>query len=294
MRGRERLFLNTPPEVESQAWQSVNRGEELAGWLQQVATMPLLRDVAERSMALLAVQAGQHVLEVGCGSGVFLPVLAEAVGETGRVVGLDHAAEFVLHARERTRKTRWIQVDEGDAYALPYADQSFDAAHCDRVLMHLDDPSAVLAEMYRVVRVGGRIVVAEPDWASIVIDSVDHQAMESLVQQANTARRQPYIGRELNRRLAAVGLIDRRIETVPMFSLDYRELVMYGLNLSKAADELAADGRLDRQRAQVLIDALEVGSGDGTFCAYGGYFVARGMVPTSGRFLSAGVDQQLS
>jgi SAM-dependent methyltransferase len=277
----EPALNNTRPEVGSRQWQSVTRGEELAGWLQDVSTMPLLREVAKRSMALLEMQAGEHVVEVGCGSGVFLPLLALAVGETGQVVGLDHAATFVQKARERSEPTRWVQVDEGDAYALPYAGQSFDAAHCDRVLMHLDDPSAALAEMCRVVRPGGRVVVAEPDWASIVIDSSDHEAMQLLIQRANTVRRQPYIGRELNRRMAAVGLIDRRIESVPILSLDYRELVTYGLDLSQAADELAAAKRLDRQQAAVLLDALEAASRDATFCAYGGYFVARGVVPRS-------------
>src|SRR5262249_10682788 len=121
----------------------------------------------------------------------------------------------------------------------------------------------------------------EPDWASIVIDSADHEAMQLLIQQANTARRQPYIGRELNRRFAAVGLIDRVVETVPIFSVDYGELVTYGLNLSQAADELAAAARIDRQRAQQLIDALELASRDRTFCAYGGYFLARGVVAAS-------------
>ena len=272
---------DTVPGVESRSWQSVTCGQELGGWLQQVSMMPLLREVANRSMDLLALQAGEHVLEVGCGSGVFLPLLAEAVRESGRVVGLDHAPAFVEQARERTHETKWIQVDEGDAYALPYPSHSFDAAHCDRVLMHLDDPSAVLTEMRRVVRPGGRVVVAEPDWASIIIDSVDHSAMESLVRQANTVRRQPYVGRELNRRMGGVGLIDRQIETVPIFSLDYGDLVMYGLDLSQAADALAAAGHLGRQGAQLLIEALEVASREGTFCAFGGYFVARGIVPNA-------------
>jgi SAM-dependent methyltransferase len=147
--------------------------------------------------------------------------------------------------------------------------------------MHLDDPSAVLTEMRRVVRPGGRVVVAEPDWASIIIDSVDHSAMESLIRQANTVRRQPYVGRELNRRMGGVGLIDRQIETVPIFSLDYGELVAYGLDLSQAADALAAAGHLDRQRAQLLIGALEIASRQGTFCAFGGYFVACGAVPST-------------
>ncbi len=243
--------------------------------------MPLLRAVAERSLDLLAMQPGERVLEVGCGSGVFLPLLAQAVGEAGKVLGVDHASAFVQQARERTQQTKWVQVDEGDAYGLPYADDSFDAAHCDRVLMHLDDPSAALAEMRRVVRPGGRVVVAEPDWASIVIDSVDHGAMQLLIHQANTTRRQPYIGRELNRRFAAVGLIDRVVETVPIFSLDYGELVTYGLNLSQAADELAAAARIERQRAQQLIDDLERATRDRTFCAHGGYFLARGVAPAS-------------
>jgi hypothetical protein len=128
--------------------------------------------------------------------------------------------------------------------------------------------------MLRVVRPGGRVVVAEPDWASIVIDCVDHTAMELLMQQAMTMR-QPRMGRELNRLFGAVGLIDRRIQTVPIFSLDYGVLVTYGLDLSQAADALAAAGRLDRERAEVLIDGLQVASRDETFCSFGGYLIAR-------------------
>jgi protein-L-isoaspartate O-methyltransferase len=120
----------------SQSWQSVTQGEELGSYLQQVSEMPLLREVATHSMGLLTLEAGQEVLEVGCGTGVFLPVLAEAVGQSGRVVGQDMAPGFVEQARERTRETEWVEVEEGDAYKLPYPDHSFDAAHCDRVLMH--------------------------------------------------------------------------------------------------------------------------------------------------------------
>ena len=114
--------------------------------------------------------------------------------------------------------------------------------------------------MRRVVRPGGRVVVAEPDWASIVVDSSDPDGVALLIRQANTLRRQPFIGRELNRRLAAVGLTDRRIEAIPIFSLDYGELVTYGLGLPQAADTLAAEGRLDRERSRAIINALIDGS----------------------------------
>jgi len=271
--------MSNDAQGQSRSWQSVTDGDELGRWLDQVSTMPLLREAANRSLDLLALSPGQRVLEVGCGSGVFLPLLAEAVSESGSVIGLDRAPDFVEQARQRTHATKCIQVDEGDAYALAYADSSFDAAHCDRVLMHLDDPSGVLAEMRRVVRPGGRVVAAEPDWASLIIDSVDQTAMEVLIRQANTGRRQPHIGRELNRRMASIGLIDRHVEVVGIFSLDYSDLVTYGLNLSQAADALSAAGELDRRRTQELIDALSTASRDGTFCAYGGYFVVGGAVP---------------
>jgi len=229
-------------------------------------------------MDLLALRADERVLEVGCGTGVFLPLLAESVGETGEVVGVDRAVPFVEQARERTRHLPKVRVDQGDAYALPYPTQSFDAAHCERVLIHLNDPSAALSEMRRVVRPGGRIVVAEPDWASLIIDSTDHEALALLARKAVRCA-QPCIGRELNRRLAATGLIDRRIETIQIFTLDYNELVSYGLDLPQAADALAAEGRLARERAQTIIDDLAIANRDGTFCAFGGCFLARGRVP---------------
>jgi SAM-dependent methyltransferase len=276
-------MFNTPPAAESRSWQEVTRAGDLGDWLQRVSTMPLLREIANRSMELLALEPGERVLEIGCGNGVFLPLLASAVGETGAVVGLDHAPPFVQQARDRTRDVPWVRVDEGDAYALPYPNESFDATHCERVLMHLDEPTAALSEMRRVVRPGGRVVVAEPDWASIVIDSSDHEGVELLIRQANTARRQPRIGRELNRRLKAAGLIDRRIEAIPIFSLDYSELVTYGLGLPQAADVLADEGRLDRERSRAIIDALIDGSRNGTFCACGGCFVASGRRPASGQ-----------
>jgi muramoyltetrapeptide carboxypeptidase LdcA involved in peptidoglycan recycling len=68
---------------------------------------------------------------------------------------------------------------------------------------------------------------------------------------------------------------------VAIFSLDYAEFVAYGLDLVQAAEELAAAHRLDRQRADELIEALQEASGDATFCSFGGYFINRGMVPGS-------------
>jgi SAM-dependent methyltransferase len=265
--------------TDSTAWQSTSQAEALGAYLQRVAAMPVLREVAARSLALMALQPGQRVVEVGCGPGAFLPSLAEAVGPPGAVVGVDRSVPFVEQARERTRSLPGVRVDVGDAYALPYPDGSFDVAHCERILMHLDDPTAALREMRRVVGPGGRVVAAEPAWATLVIDHPDHEAVGLLVRQGISGTRNPRMGLELNRRLAEAGLVERGVEVVALCSRDYAELVAYGLDLRAAAAALAADGRGSRARPQHILDDLIAASGAGTFFAFAGFFLAHGRVP---------------
>jgi ubiquinone/menaquinone biosynthesis C-methylase UbiE len=127
--------------------------------------------------------AGRSVLEVGCGNGVLLPRLADGVGSQRRVIGIDHSATFVEQARARMADaglSAIVTVQQADAYALPFAAATFDIAHCERVLMHLEQPSAALAEMKRVVRPGGWLIAAEPDWGGIRIDHVDREGMDIL------------------------------------------------------------------------------------------------------------------
>src|SRR5215472_15175070 len=78
--------------IGSDQWSATMRSEQterLAAYLDAMATTSKWREGAEHSMALLNLTPGQSVLEVGCGTGVFLPLLAAAVGPGGRVVGID-------------------------------------------------------------------------------------------------------------------------------------------------------------------------------------------------------------
>jgi ubiquinone/menaquinone biosynthesis C-methylase UbiE len=161
--------------------------------------------------------------------------LADAVGSDGEVTGIDQSAPFVEQARELVREAPNSRVHVGDAYALPCADGAFDAVHCERVLMHLEHPIAALREMWRVVRPRGRIVAAEPAWETMVIDHLDHEAIDLLIRQSNTVICNPRMGLELNRLLAEAGCVDRQVEVVAICSRDYAEFVAYGLNLSRAA-----------------------------------------------------------
>ena len=105
-----------------------------------------------------ALAGGGAALDVACGTGALTRALARRVGRSGRVVGLDFSPGMLDGARRRSPGITWV---EGDALDLPFADGEFDAATIAFGLRNLADPTLGLAEMARVVRPGGRLVVLE-------------------------------------------------------------------------------------------------------------------------------------
>ena len=274
----------TIPAFGSDAWRA-DRSEaeqaDLGALLEELAADPFLRRVAARSLSLLALGPGERVLEVGCGTGVFLPALARAVAPDGTVVGVDHAERFLTEARRRVEAAgvgERVALEVADALRLPFPDASFDAAHCERVLMHLDDPDAALREVRRVVRPGGRVVVAEPDSAGVRTDHpADPEAMALIAARDLAELRQPGIGLELNRRLARAGFGERRIEVLTEFDPAYHPAV--AASDRRAAAALVAEGKLNPARAEAAIRYLEEASERGEYAWVGSFVVALGRVP---------------
>jgi ubiquinone/menaquinone biosynthesis C-methylase UbiE len=254
----------------------------LREYLETVFETPAIRVMLEKTIELLHLRPGQSILEVGCGTGVILPRWVELVGPAGRVMAIDHAESFVADARDRVADLDLagiVSVDLGDAYALPYDDQCFDAAHCERVLMHLADPQAALQEMCRVVRPGGRIVAVEPDWQMIPFDHADPEAMTTLYAQHLKHIRQPDMGRTLYRRLGECGLVDRQVVPVVYPLSDFSVLRTYGFCPEDHLDAVAGDGSISRDRAIRAIDQLETASRDERFFTVVVGFAAAGIVP---------------
>lgn len=113
----------------------------------------------------LAIQArprpGDRFLDVGCGTGYLTRVIAPVVGPKGQVTGVDPSAEMIEYARRRAPGNCDYQVAEGQA--LPFPDASFDAVVSSLAVHHIpaDARPAAIGEMFRVLRPGGRLVVAE-------------------------------------------------------------------------------------------------------------------------------------
>lgn len=118
-----------------------------------------LRGLTPRSVAMsLELAPDAQVLDVACGPGNTTRPLAGTLGADGRVVGLDASAAMLRQAVTDTTDER-IEYVHGDAAALPFGDQTFDAVTCLAALYLMDEPYAVMAELVRVLKPGGRIVL---------------------------------------------------------------------------------------------------------------------------------------
>ena len=103
----------------------------------------------------VAPVAGERILDVAAGTGTSSVALARSGAE---VIALDFSAGMVAEGRRKHKKIEFV---EGDAEKLPFPDNQFDAVSISFGLRNVKDPKQALAEMYRVLKPGGRLVICE-------------------------------------------------------------------------------------------------------------------------------------
>jgi ubiquinone/menaquinone biosynthesis C-methylase UbiE len=116
------------------------------------------RELAVRSGA----RPGDRILDIGSGDGYFTRIMAEAVSPAGTALGVDPSAEAIARARQVTREPN-CTFSSGMAEALDAPDESYDVAVSSLTVHHLPEPARPKAvqEMFRVLRPGGRVLIAE-------------------------------------------------------------------------------------------------------------------------------------
>lgn len=117
------------------------------------------RDDLQRARTALHLQRGHLLLDICCGPGNFTHPLACDLSPDGLAIGLDLSAEMLKKAAHADETTSSAFV-RGDAQSLPFGNNTFDAVYCAAALDLVPDAAAVITEMIRVLRPGGRITVA--------------------------------------------------------------------------------------------------------------------------------------
>jgi SAM-dependent methyltransferase len=131
---------------------------------------PFYASYKARTFELLGVRARGRYLDIGSGTGADARAIATATSSTWTTV--DHA-----HAMARSSNGAVARAGQ-----LPFAAETFDGCRADRVLQYVADAPAAIAEMHRVVRPGGTVVVADPDYDTQVVE-VDDQRLARKVRE---------------------------------------------------------------------------------------------------------------
>lgn len=248
------------------------------------AIIQFTRPIKQRSYALTHLTTGHRVLDVGCGPATDTIPLAHLVGPTGQVVGIDYDAEMIRAANQRAEQAgvhAWVRHDHADAAALPYEAHIFDAARSERVFQHVPEPAPILAEMIRVTKAGGWVVVADTDHSGLSIDCAERALIDvewRLRRYRADMLMNGYAGRQLYRLFKTQGLRDVTVEIFPLAGTEYAAgryfSVMDTVEQRALADGMVTEEELQRWRAM-----LEQADEAGVFFGYGIMLLVAGRTP---------------
>jgi ubiquinone/menaquinone biosynthesis C-methylase UbiE len=153
--------------------------------LKRLEALYVTRDARQRRQAVLKgleLKPGERVLDIGTGAGFLAVEMADAVGASGEVLGIDRSPTMLAAARVRCEGRPWVQFREADATLLPVPDAAADVAASVQVLEYVQDARAALAEIRRALRPGGRAAVVATDWDGIAWVSSDEQRMRKVLR----------------------------------------------------------------------------------------------------------------
>jgi arsenite methyltransferase len=199
----------------------------------KVEAVYLTPDVAGQRCAVLKaldLRRGEHVLDIGCGPGLLAHEMAKAVGSEGRVCCIDMSEPMLAMSKRRCSDQPWVAFEQANATRLPYADDSFDAAVSTQVYEFVPDIPLALAELYRVLRPGGRTVILDTDYDSLVIHTENTERMQRVLAAWDEHFVHAGLPRVLSWRLRDAGFAVRQREAIPMFNPEYHaNTYSYGL-----------------------------------------------------------------
>ena len=239
--------------------------QSLAQFINARADIPDQAAAHAALVAAFAPQAGERLLDFGCGTGVIARRLAALVGETGAVVGVDISAAMLDFARSCGGPSL-LRYEQSDGATIPFPDDSFDGVAMARTLLHVEQPHETLVELRRVVRPSGRLALLECDWGTVALDHSDRALTRRILDwRTDTVDGNNWMGRQLVARSLAAGWVIGDINVLTTVGRD--ETTTHFGSLRRCAELAMQNGVIAQKEHDSWVGELDSRLAAGLFFA---------------------------
>jgi arsenite methyltransferase len=245
-------------------------GGEAAHRFETLYTSPKVVARRKRALDILLPRAGERALDIGVGPGFFTVELAAAVGQDGMVAGIDASESMLEIATARCAPYPWVSLRAEEATQLSFPDASFDLALAANVYGYVDDIGEALHELFRVLRPGGRALVMDFEWDSLVWHASDSVRMNNVIAAWKRKFDDPYFARTLRPRLHHAGFLQDHVESIAMFSTEI-DLYVQGVTSLIGAAVIGSNGITQKEVDAWVADLAHLAARDEYFFSLNQY-----------------------
>ena len=210
---------------------------------------PFVLQYKARSFELLQLTHGQRVLDIGCGSGDDVAVMAQMVMPEGSAVGVDSSTHFIQEAIQcHSGKELPVEFHIANAEKLFFDDMSFDRCRIDRVLQYISDSQAAIQEIARVLKPDGLALAYDNDWQTFTINASNIEFSQAAARIWTESFPNPRVGSHLEKLFEQAGFCE--IQVIPFTSTtDSFALADSLYNLRQLSERLVKNGNYDQSTA---------------------------------------------
>jgi SAM-dependent methyltransferase len=256
---------------------AVDTHEDPHAWIRVLDTLgrePFYVAYKRRALEMVAPDPDGRYLDIGGGIGGGAQALVALTEGRAQVVVVDRSLTM---AGEASRRGTTSVV--GMAETLPFGAATFDGVWADRTFQHLIDPGLALAEMFRVTRAGGRVVVVDPDYDTQVVDVDDQDLARRVLRfRADHLLRNGTVAHRVPGMFVAAGLIDVQVEAMTLLVRDHTA-VDNVMGLRSWATTANERGLLGVEDALAWPDAIDRAVASGRFLYAVTFFLTAGTRP---------------
>jgi 2-polyprenyl-3-methyl-5-hydroxy-6-metoxy-1,4-benzoquinol methylase len=227
------------------------------------------------------IDSAATVIDLGCGTGVAARTIARRPTFSGRVTGIDRSPYLTTTATRLARQegiTEKVEFRSGDSHSLDIADASFDAVVAHTLISHVEDERAVMKEIARIVKPGGKVAIFDGDYLTLTFASAD-SAKAKLADEmiVNALITNPRVMREMPRLLRDVGLV--LVRSFADVVADIGKADFFASGLESLIALLPKAGAMSEAEARSLVDAAIEQSNEGTYFAATNFYSFVAMRP---------------